>query len=106
MLEPERRFYSDLRDEEKKRWLAECTSHPASAQLTPLTHAAWQYHPVSYLFCERDEAIVLEDQKAMVKGAGVPVDEHYCQGGHSPFLSMPEEVVRVVDAVAVQERLK
>lgn len=47
MLEPGRRFYSDLPSTEQEKWLALCRPHCASALLTPLTYIAYKYHPVT-----------------------------------------------------------
>lgn len=94
MLEPEQRFYNDLPKEEQDHWTSELKPCPAIAQLTPITHAAYLHHPVTYLFCEKDEALPLSVQQMMVQkvseGTGITVETETCTAGHSPFLSKPE----------------
>lgn len=101
MKEPERRFYNDLSKQEQDHWVSELRPHPAIAQLTPLTYLAYQHHPVVYLFCENDEAISLEIQKSMVGGSGVDFKVETCTAGHSPFLSQIDDLIGVVEKMAV-----
>jgi len=104
MLEPERRFYSDLPKEEQDRWVSELKPCPAVAQLTPITYTAYLHHPVTYLFCDGDEALPVGLQQAMVNKVSETTEIHIatetCTAGHSPFLSQPEAVLKVVANVA------
>lgn len=102
MLEPERRFYNDLPPTEQEHWVSLLRPHPAIAQLTPLTNVCYKYVPSTYLFCEKDEALPLEIQKGMVDSVAGEVfqgnmETASCAAGHSPFLSMPERVVEVME---------
>ena len=97
MQEPERRFYNDLPKQEQDHWVSELKPHPAIAQLTPLTYAAYKKHPVSYLYCTNDEALPLSVQQMMVAGCGVEVQTYSCSAGHSPFLSQPQAVLDTVE---------
>jgi hypothetical protein len=102
MEEPERRFYHDLGIEDQRKWTDELIKCPAIAQCTPITHAAYMFHPVTYLFCEEDQALPYEMQQMMVQNAksgGVEFVEEHCHAGHSPFLSMPRRVLEVVDRI-------
>lgn len=70
------------------------------AQKTPLTKTAHTEIPVSYLYCESDQALPLSLQEAMVKHSGLRVQELRCTAGHSPFLSQPDTFVeRIQEAV-------
>ncbi|MCJ1394755.1 hypothetical protein MMC18_007635 [Xylographa bjoerkii] len=100
MLESARRFYNDLPKPQQNRWVAELRPHPAIAQLTPISYAAYMHPPVTYLYCEKDEALPLEVQKMMVAGSGPRFETETCTSGHSPFLSMPETVLKVVEKIA------
>ncbi|MCJ1377259.1 hypothetical protein MMC17_000351 [Xylographa soralifera] len=100
MMEPERRFYNDLPKQQQDHWVSELKPHPAIAQLTPISYAAYMYHPVTYLYCENDQALPLEVQKMMVVGSGPHFQTETCASGHSPFLSMPETVLKVVEKIA------
>jgi pimeloyl-ACP methyl ester carboxylesterase len=56
---------------------------------------------VTYLVCERDMALpantVQRGTIAQIRAEGVEVVEEVCQGGHSPFLSVPGEVAAVTE---------
>ncbi|KAF2731534.1 alpha beta-hydrolase [Polyplosphaeria fusca] len=102
MLEPERRFYHDLSPEDQEKWVGELLKSPAGTQQTEITQTAYLYHPVTYLYCEEDQALPLEMQKMMVENAkkgGVAIAEETCKAGHSPFLSMPKRLLELVDRI-------
>jgi hypothetical protein len=103
MLEPERRFYNDLPEEEQKHWTSELKPCPAIAQMTPLSQVAYLHHPTTYLFCENDQALPFEIQDMIVRKAreesGATIDAAFCTAGHSPFLSQPETVLKLVQAI-------
>ncbi|MCJ1476099.1 hypothetical protein MMC13_004764 [Lambiella insularis] len=104
MVEPGRRFYSDLPQHEKDHWVSELRPRPSVAQLAPLTYEAYRYHPTMYLYCTADKALPVEVQRMMVAGAGVDFRTETCSAGHSPFLSQPETVLKVVKKMAVKAR--
>ncbi len=106
MLDPSRRFYNDLPPSEQAHWLSQLRPHCASAQLTPLTRAAYRYIPTWYLLCENDQALPLEVQKMMIQETGVDIKTESCSAGHSPYLSQPEVVVRLLKKVAGGEATK
>ena len=77
---------------------------PVRAIAAETTAEAWRHFPVFYVFCERDEAITLEAQRGMVervRGQGVVVREEVLGSSHSPFLSVPGKVVRLVEKARV-----
>ncbi len=103
MHDPGLRFYNDLDAAAQQKWINELVLVPRATNYDPITHAAYIYHPVTYLFCEKDEALPIFVQKMMVdkvREHGVKIDEETCASGHSPYLSMPEKVLEVVDKVA------
>ncbi len=63
----------------------------------PLTRAAWRETPSTYVVCETDQAIPLFAQEQMAQRAG---DVVRLPDGHSPFLSSPGEVARILRDVA------
>ena len=91
-------FYHDTAD--PKHWSAQLLKHPKAAQFTAVSHETFREVPVTYLLCEKDQALPVEVQKMMIsriEEAGVKVGTvETCEGSHSPFLSMPEKVVDVV----------
>jgi hypothetical protein len=103
MLEPERRFYNNLKKEEQDHWISELKPCPAIAQMTPITYAAYLYRPTTYLLCENDQGLPLEVQKMMVSQAcqegNIVIDTESCTAGHSPFLSQPQTVFQLVERI-------
>ncbi len=63
----------------------------------PLTRAAWREVPSTYVVCEDDHAIPAVAQEQMAQRAG---DVVRLPDGHSPFLSSPGEVARILREVA------
>ncbi|KAK4935204.1 hypothetical protein LTR10_023704 [Elasticomyces elasticus] len=90
---PEQIFYQDLPPDDQKYWAAQLKHHVAKSQLEPVHQVAYRDIPVSYLYCENDQALPFEFQKLMVKKCGVEVREFTCDAGHSPFLSQPDMFV-------------
>lgn len=86
------------------RLMSMLTRQLSSATSTHIKAAAYRspgMH-VTYLVCERDMALPPAAQRGMIeqmRDAGVEITEEVCQGGHSPFLSVPDEVANVVDRV-------
>lgn len=100
--DPEFRFYHDLPEADQKRYASILRNVPTTQSTTPITQAAYMYHPVTYLFCENDRALPIEVQKGMVdkiRGLGVNIETETCEASHSPFLSMPERVLQVVEGI-------
>lgn len=101
--DPKMHFYNDLLPDDAKKFAAQLVVHPTSAQWTGVTHEAFREIPVTYLLCENDQGLPLEVQKMMcarVEASGVKVDYETCSAGHSPFLSMPDELAKIVSKVA------
>lgn len=64
--------------------------------LAPQTYAAYKHIPTTYLVCTEDDTVSLEQQRKLIKEAGVPIDTFVCNAGHSPFLSQPDFVAQVI----------
>ena len=103
MIDPGRLFYNDLSEEDKAKWLALTKPHPAVAQLTPLTYAAYQYIPTTYLLTKIDVPLPIQAQEGMIAQAEanckIQIKRETCKAGHSPYLSQPERVVEVVEGM-------
>ncbi|KIX92919.1 uncharacterized protein Z520_11395 [Fonsecaea multimorphosa CBS 102226] len=94
---PERVFYNDLPAEEQKLWVSKLKHHSIIATKTPLTQVAYTSIPVTYLYCEEDQALPLPTQEMMVRQSGLEdVQELRCGAGHSPFLSEPDLFVESI----------
>ena len=65
-----------------------------------LTYAAWRKIPSTYLYCENDNGIPLARQEQMVARAAGAISTERCSAGHSPFLSQPDLVARIIRKAA------
>ncbi|KAG8166624.1 hypothetical protein KVR01_002313 [Diaporthe batatas] len=93
---PEQIFYNDLSADEAKKSVDTLSHHSYRCLFTKLTYPAYKDIPTTYLLCEKDNAIPLAAQEKMVKNAralGVQIDTVTFDASHSPFLSMPNNVV-------------
>ncbi|KAF3013688.1 hypothetical protein E8E14_001102 [Neopestalotiopsis sp. 37M] len=112
MCEPvsgEKVFYHDVEPPaERERAVGQLLQVPAVTQITPITHLAYLYHPVHYLYCTNDQALPYEVQQMMVQNVcqryGVSFAEHHLNASHSPFLSMPERILEVVQQIAEDDK--
>ena len=113
MLSPAERFYNDLPGPEQQHWVSQLRLSPVNTQTTAITHAAYRYHPSTYLFCENDCALPVEVQRMMVQQVNAElmdqtgtlgelvsgVATESCTAGHSPFLSQPNTVLKLVERI-------
>lgn len=95
-------FYNDIDPVEAHELAKANVTHNLFAVSGAITHAPWKDLSTMYVFCSRDLAIMLPLQRSMVQDAvdaggksGLVTEE--IDSGHCPFLSMPEEVIRVVN---------
>ena len=97
-------FYADLPPEQQVHWGAQLRLQNSTALTQPdVSYEGWRDVPCSYLMCEHDQAILLGGQQRMValvrsKGADMYVET--CSASHSPFLSQPEVVVKLIQRAA------
>lgn len=100
MLDPQTRFYHDLPKPEQDHWASELRRSPVSTQYTALTHAAYLCHPTSYIVTSEDQGLPQVIQRKMVQDMcdkyGITIPTTTLQASHSPFLSMPEELLDAV----------
>lgn len=72
----------------------------------PVTYTAWRDIPATYISCGQDGAIIPARQQWMIesaKSAGGKIEVvDLPESGHSPFLSMPERLVEIVEDVALK----
>jgi pimeloyl-ACP methyl ester carboxylesterase len=97
--EPAHHFYNDLPVDQQKHWVAELVPSPISVADSLVTYAAYQHYPVTYMYCEADQTLPLKLQQMMVKTADIDLTIETCTAGHSPFLSQPESVLKVVQKI-------
>lgn len=94
-------FYADCSDEDVQRAIGQLCAQPMGVLRSPLQLSAERYGsvPRDYVLCLEDVAIPAAEQQAMI-------DRHGCRGvyrmacGHSPFLSAPRELAKILGEVA------
>lgn len=90
-------FYGDVAGELATAWTDRLTTQTLSSFEQPLSAAAWQDIPSSYVACTADRAIPYPAQQAMSASAGAV---HTLECSHSPFASRPQELADLLASVA------
>ncbi|KAI4110376.1 MAG: hypothetical protein LQ345_007015, partial [Seirophora villosa] len=94
-------FYPDVLPRETAEEMAALLVRQSAAAMTgEVTFPAWRYVPVTYLLTTRDEVLFptwQERQIEAVEGTGIRVRVERFEAGHSPFLSMPDQMVAAVE---------
>ncbi|KIV77371.1 hypothetical protein PV11_09169 [Exophiala sideris] len=99
--DPDKIFYNDVADPDED--IAMLKTHSYQTFHSKVTYAGWKYVPSTYLLCEKDMAIPLHAQKAMVENSGVQWRVDTLDASHSPFLSMPDEMANSIRRAAGEE---
>lgn len=61
-----------------------------------LTYAAHRDIPAVYLLCEQDRSLPIGLQELFVTYAEGKISTRRCKTGHSPMVTMPDEVVETI----------
>jgi pimeloyl-ACP methyl ester carboxylesterase len=88
---PEQVFYNDCTPEVAAASAARIGPQSLSACKQPLTAAAWETIPSTYVVADKDAGLPQVVQEAMAAGRVVHVD-----AGHSPFPSRPTELADLI----------
>ena len=99
MLDPALRFFNDLSKEEQDKWVSELRPVLTKTQFSPISNAGYKHYPVTYLYCDNDQALPPQVQKMMVETNGPHFKTESCYSSHSPFLSQPERVLQLVQGI-------
>jgi pimeloyl-ACP methyl ester carboxylesterase len=94
---PHEVFYADLAPNDAARAIAQLKPQSLAAFTETLKAAAWRTVPSTYVVCERDCAIPVAAQDQMSARA---TNTLRLSSSHSPFLSMPGDVARLIADVA------
>jgi pimeloyl-ACP methyl ester carboxylesterase len=94
-LRPQQVFYGDVDPETAAACARRLTHQSLASTAQPLTAAAWKHVPTSYVMCDRDAALPPAVQQLMALRTG---RVHHIEAGHSPFLSRPGELARLIRA--------
>ena len=93
-------FYADVEPERAMRMERLLTRQSGKAMTDAVTYPAWQHIPTTYLRTQDDLVLFPDWQERQIKavrdaGANLTVETY--KASHSPFLSMPEEMVAAVE---------
>ena len=97
--EGERVFYYDLTPEEQQKRIALLMPQPTKSFLEPITYEPWHDLPCMYIFCQNNKGLPMASQEAFSKTLGDPTTFR-CDGAHSPFLSVPEQLLKGLEVAA------
>ena len=103
---PIRLLYADLEPERAREMEALLVRQSGKAMTDKITYAAWRYIPTTYLSTRDDRVLFPEWQERQIKAvrdAGVELRVETYKSSHSPFLSIPGEMVAAVERVAEQQ---
>lgn len=103
---PVQLFYADLEPERAKRMEALLVRQSGPAMTDTITYAAWQHIPTTYLRTQDDRVLFPDWQERQIKAvrdAGFNLTVETYKSSHSPFLSIPGEMVAAVERAAEQQ---
>lgn len=96
--DPHSMFYGDVPDTEAQEASRRLVPQSTRSFAEPLTKAAWHTVPSAYIVCEHDQALPPQNQETLATRSG---EVHRLASGHSPFLSMPQELAALVTKIAL-----
>lgn len=98
-------FYNDVDPTVAAEAAALLLPHAVEAFVSTTKHDGCAEFPVTYVICNRDNALLVDYQHTAVevcrsregrKGGRDAVEVVILESGHSPFLNMPEETAKIV----------
>jgi hypothetical protein len=99
--ETKERFYGDLDSTDADDYVSRLRWQNVGVFNSIATYSAFKHVESTYVYCEKDQAFPVEFQRYVVKMLG---ERHFktvsLPSSHSPFLSMPEKVGEIVEAVS------
>ena len=96
-------FYGDVEIQKARDAEKLLVRQSAKAQMDTITYPAWQFIPTTYLRTEQDEVLFPSWQDRQIKAVidlGTIIEVETFKASHSPFLSIPDEMVAVVERIA------
>lgn len=92
-------FYNGVPADIAESCAARLTHQSVAGGETKLTDVAWRHMPTAYVVCDKDRAVPPSLQEQMAEHA---VRVHHLPSGHSPFLSMPDELAAVISSESAE----
>ena len=104
-------LYNDVEAGQAEELAKKNTTSNRAELASKASRTPWKDIPTTFVYTTKDVAINPGIQRIMVQeanGAGGvrPLDEEYCDSGHSPFLSVPSELVQIVEKVWAKSQRK
>ncbi|MFE9627684.1 alpha/beta fold hydrolase [Streptomyces sp. NPDC006527] len=96
--DPRKVFYADVPPAEAAEAIARLVPQSTKAFTDAVTVAGWHSIPSTYIICEQDQALPAQLQRKLAVRAD---DVHSMESGHSPFLSMPEDLAGLLSHIAL-----
>lgn len=94
-------LYNDLPEGESQRAIEQMGDQPVALFATPVSLGYAVLPPQEYVVCTRDGAIPVALQRLMAERN--PAVIHELDASHSPFFSMPDEVLKILSRAAVDD---
>ncbi|KAJ5462842.1 hypothetical protein N7475_007786 [Penicillium sp. IBT 31633x] len=88
--------WQDLTVEEQEKWNGSMMHTSRAVFAGETTYEPWRDIPCSYIICEQDQALPAAFQELFASKMGGPDRTHRLPSSHSPFLSMPDRLVSVL----------
>lgn len=104
--DPIQLFYADVEPERAKKMQALLARQSGRAMTDAVTYPSWQHIPTTYLRTQDDRVLFPDWQERQIKAvrdAGVSLTVETYKSSHSPFLSIPGEMVAAVERAAEQQ---
>ena len=93
-------FYNDVDPDAAARAVARLVPQTVRSWSEHVRTAGWRTIPATYLLCEKDQALAPAMQEKFALRAG---SLRRLASGHSPFLSMPDELADVLDQTLLNQ---
>ncbi|KAM0809592.1 putative AB hydrolase-1 domain-containing protein [Seiridium cardinale] len=90
-------LYHDLPDQEAQYWQSKIIDQSYAVQQTEITNEAYRFVASTYVVCQTDRASPPQYQKMFGTIAGSEIQS--INSGHSPMLSHPLELAKMIDQV-------
>ncbi len=98
---PQQLFYGDLEPARADAAAARLRPQALKAFTDPVTAVAWRDRPTTYVLTEQDAVFPVQAQEALAARAGSTL--HRLSTSHSPFLSQPDAVARIIESVVARQ---
>ncbi|MFJ5136807.1 alpha/beta hydrolase [Streptomyces sp. NPDC088707] len=96
---PAETLYNDVPEDKRDAALARLLPQTALSFAEPVNQAGWKTLPTSYVVCDDDRSLPPSYQEPFAERTDTT---YHLTSGHTPMLSMPEELAGVLDRIARQ----